>query len=302
MKITVLYKGRSPEKEVSEKSGLAIAKALENLGHTVFLLDPAEFSYFGLIAKIKEQKSDLVFLALHGGEGENGQLQALLELEKIPFTGSNSKSCAVAMDKFLCERLVSSYGVPIAMGKLFFSVEECQSFEFLPAVVKPNDAGSSVGISMVNHAKDLPNALQEALACSSSAICQELIAGRELTVSILGEDALPTIEIKPKSGFFDYENKYTKGCTEYIVPAELDAEQAQEVQRLALLVHKIVGAQGYSRVDFIYDGKKFYFLEINTLPGMTATSLVPMAAKAVGLSFEQLVEKIVQLALQKEAR
>jgi len=299
LKIAVLYKGRSPERDVSHKSGEAIAKALQSLNHSVVLLDPADFSYVELIKKIREFEADLVFCGLHGGEGENGQLQALLELEKIPFTGSGSKACAVAMDKFLCEKLVSAYDIFIPKGRLLFSASACKKLEFLPAVVKPNDAGSSVGISMVEDSQDLSAAIQEAFACSDSVIFQEFIAGQELTVPILGDTPLPVIEIEPQNGFFDYENKYTKGCTEYIVPARLDEAQKKEVQRLALLAHRAVGASVYSRVDFRYDGTKFYFLEINTLPGMTATSLVPMAAKALGMSFVDLVEKIVKLSLSK---
>ena len=152
---------------------------------------------------------------------------------------------------------------------------------------------------MVEDSQDLSAAIQEAFACSDSVIFQEFIAGQELTVPILGDTPLPVIEIEPQNGFFDYENKYTKGCTEYIVPARLDEAQKKEVQRLALLAHRAVGASVYSRVDFRYDGTKFYFLEINTLPGMTATSLVPMAAKALGMSFVDLVEKIVKLSLSK---
>ncbi len=300
MKIVVLYQGRSSEREVSCKSGKAIAKALENLQHAVLLLDPAEFSYFELLKKIKEFEAELVFLGLHGGEGEDGKLQALLELEKIAFTGSNFKASAFAMDKYSCEKLLSAYGIPIAKGKLLLSTSSSSEVDFFPVVVKPNDAGSSVGISMVKNSENLLPALQEAFACSSAVICQEFIPGRELTVPILGDAPLPVIEIKPKNGFFNYENKYTKGNTEYIVPAKLSEEQAEEVQRLAILAHQAVGADVYSRVDFRYDGKKFYFLEINTLPGMTATSLVPMSAEAAGMSFEQLVEKIAKLSLQKQ--
>ncbi len=299
MKIVVLYKGRSSEREVSHKSGEAIGKALENLGHTIILLDPAKFPYFQMVSKIKEFGAELVFLGLHGGEGENGQMQALLELEQIPFTGSGFKSSAMAMDKYSCEKLVSAYSVPIARGKLLHCIADSQAVDFLPAVVKPNDAGSSVGISMVETQHALLPALQGAFACSSAVICQEFISGRELTVPILDEKPLPVIEIKPKNGFFDYQNKYTKGCTQYIVPAKLSQEQTKEVQSLAVLAHKAVGAEVYSRVDFRYDGKNFYFLEINTLPGMTSTSLVPMSAKAVGMSFEQLVEKIVEISLKK---
>ncbi len=302
MKIAVLYKGRSPEKDVSCKSGKAIAKALESLHHNPVLLDPADFSYQELIKKIKSFGAELVFCGLHGGEGENGQLQALLELEQIPFTGSGSKACAVAMDKFLCERLVSAYNIPIAQGKLLSSASDCQALDFLPAVVKPNDAGSSVGITMVEDSQELLPAVQAAFACSSTVICQEFIKGRELTVPILGQQPLPVIEIEPERGFFDYQNKYTKGCTKYTVPAKLNQEQTSQIQHLALLAHQAVGAQVYSRVDFRYDGKRFYFLEVNTLPGMTATSLVPMAAKAIGMSFDELVDKILRLSQAKESK
>ncbi len=298
MKIVVLYKGRSPEREVSCKSGRAVEKALQALGHNTVLIDPSEYSYFELISEIKKINCDLVFNALHGGEGENGLLQGLLELEKIPYTGSDSKSCAVAMDKFLCERLVGYYGVPIIEGKLFQSEDEAWEGEF-PVVVKPNDAGSSVGISVVESENELLPAIKTAFQYSSSIICQEYIEGRELTVPILDGNPLPVIEIKPKNGFFDFQNKYTKGLTEYITPAEITKQETLEIQRLAVLAHNAIGAKVYSRVDFRYDGEKFYFMEINTLPGMTDTSLVPMSAKSIEISFESLIDKIVNLSLQK---
>ncbi len=299
MKIAILYKGRSSEREVSYKSGKAINTALQALNHETSLIDPSEYSYFELINEIKKFNADLVFNALHGGEGENGLLQGLLELEKIPYTGSDSKACAVAMDKYLCERLVGYYGVPIIEGKIFHSESENWEGKY-PIVVKPNDAGSSVGITVVESENQFLPALKTAFQYSSSVICQEFIKGRELTVPILDDEPLPVIEIKPKYGFFDFENKYTKGSTDYIIPAEITKEETEEIQRLAVLVYKAVGAEVYSRIDFRYDGEKFYFLEINTLPGMTDTSLVPMSANAIGMSFESLVDKIVTLSLDKK--
>jgi len=297
MKIAILYKGRSPEAKVSRESGLGINNALIKLGHQTILLDPKECSYHTLIKRIKSFQTELVFIALHGGEGEDGRLQGLLELEKIPFTGSSQKASAIAMDKHLSEILAKSLLVPIAKGTLLKRGQNSPEKNITyPMVIKPNDGGSSMGISIIEAPKALNKALKLAFEYSKTALCQEFIPGKELTVTILGGKSLPVVEIKPKFGFYDYENKYTSGASEYIVPAKLTLAQTKLIQLYALKIHSLFDCGAYSRVDFRFDGKKFYFLEVNTLPGMTPLSLVPMAAKSQGMSFAQLIDAIVKLS------
>lgn len=307
--ICVLKGGNSSEREVSLKSGSAITAELLGLGYQVFELDPADHPDLdGLLSAMKTQNADLVFMGLHGGLGENGKLQAALELAGIPFTGSGFEACSMTMDKYVSKLIASAEGVPTPACILmredlitdYNTDDDLLGFIGglgMPVVVKPNDGGSSVGISIVERIQDLKPAVALAFRESGQVLLEQFINGRELTVTVLDGKALPVVEIKPLQGWYDYQNKYTKGNTEYIAPADLEPAVAHLVQLYATRLWKAFGLKGYARVDFRYDGDKAWFLEVNTLPGMTSLSLTPMAAKAAGISFAGLLEKIIQLSV-----
>lgn len=304
-RIVVLLGGISPEREVSLDSGKAVAAALQELGYQLETLDPADYPLLPeLISTIRESGADMVFNALHGGIGENGVLQAALELAGIPFTGSGSKASMLAMDKYVSKLLVREEGIPVPQCILmrydlladYQDPSDYQAFVDklgLPVVVKPVDAGSSVGISLVHEINQLKPAVEEAFSFCKTVMLEEYIPGKELTVTVLDGKALPVVEIKPLKGWYDYHNKYTKGSTEYIAPAELSGDLSELLQLYAERVWRVLDCAGYARIDFRYDGKSAYFLEANTLPGMTALSLSPKAAKAAGLSFGQFVNSII---------
>jgi len=338
MKVLLLAGGDSSEREVSLNSGAAIFNSLKKLGHDVYAIDPSsgrsllsaegkfitgkmsvnveagsvpQIGAMALAKSIAGQELrdfEVVFLALHGGKGENGSIQNLLELAQIPFTGSDMKASAIAMDKATTKRLLESAKIltpkwaiyKITTGVIPIDVIKDVKKKFkLPFIVKPNDGGSTIGLTKVTKAQDIQKAFETALKESNETLVEDYIKGRELTVPVIDGQALPVIEIIPKSGLYDYEAKYTKGKTEYIVPAKIPAKKGKELQKAVFKVFEIVGASGLARVDFIMTKSgKSYCLEINTLPGMTDLSLSPMAAKANGISFDQLVERIVDSAVQ----
>lgn len=255
---------------------------------------------------------DFVFLGVHGKFGEDGKIQTLLELRGINYTGSGIFSSALAMDKDISKTVLNSIGIATPDwikihrdGKL--EVENINK-EILktigyPCVIKPNDEGSTVGLSIVQPDVEdvqLNKSIEHAFDYSEKVLAEQFIEGRELTVPVIGEETYPVIEIRPKDGFYDYEHKYTKGLTDYFCPAELPPEIEKQVRENALRAHKALGCEVYSRVDFILDDKQnLYCLEVNTLPGMTETSLVPKSAVAKGINFNQLIEKLIELSLQK---
>lgn len=334
MTIAVLLGGTSPERHVSMASGKGIAEALASAGHSVTLYDialgdrarisfeqlhlPSEtapdheelakLSNAAIITAIDSLPADLdiAFLALHGAPGEDGTIQSLLELKGIPYTGSGVLASAIAIDKAMTKRLLEAAEVPTPRwfqlgrgvateGELLDRADRITSY---PIVVKPNDGGSTVGMSILDNADGLAEAYRLAGEYSARVLFEEFIPGRELTVTILGDESLPIVEIRPNSGFYDYSSKYTAGRTEYICPAELPRDIEEEVRELARRAHVALGCRGYSRVDFRLSPENVpYCLEVNTLPGMTATSLVPKAAAAAGLSYPALCERIIALAL-----
>ncbi|MCB0831987.1 MAG: D-alanine--D-alanine ligase [Bacteroidetes bacterium] len=331
MHVAVLYGGTSSERNVSLASGTAIGQALQKLGHQVTFVDAADgkdsrvsFSGVGetppgpdelqkppadsqpisdLISTLTSRHVQIVFNALHGGAGEDGRLQAVLDLAGLKYTGSGVLASSVAMNKVAAKRIFLSVGVPTAEYLFFKSGVDVNSVrnqvkEFgIPFVVKPNEEGSTVGLSIVHDMKDFDSAWSTAVKYGDLLI-ERYIDGRELTVAILGEEALPVIEIIPEGGFYDYHHKYTKGMTQYVCPAELDSDVAQEAQTHALRAFHALACKGYARVDFrLSPHGNLYCLEVNTLPGMTETSLVPKAAKAAGMEFEQLVDRIIELSL-----
>lgn len=338
MKIIVLAGGLSPERDVSLASGSLIANALLQNGHEVALMDAylggeAEyvtqesgkiFSYQvpevepdltalreqggngdALIGKgVLEscQKADLCFVALHGGIGEDGRLQALFDLYGICYTGSGYAGCMLAMDKHVTKQLLRQADIMTAdWVMLDEDGEGLQEAGFgLPCVVKPCGCGSSVGVSLVHTPDQMQAALQAAKQYEETVMVEKLITGREFSVGILEGEALPVIEIIPKSGFYDYKNKYQSGLTEEICPAALTEEERELLQSEALRVHEVLQLGDYSRVDFILDASgEAYCLEANTLPGMTPTSLLPQEAAAVGISYDVLCERIAYAALSR---
>lgn len=248
--------------------------------------------------------ADLVVIGLHGQCGEDGKVQAAFDLLGIPYTGAGFLSSAVAMDKDLTKRIVTSVGVRTPVWKTYdmqsVTAEEILKDLALPLVIKPGDSGSSIGVAIVHTEEELRAALEEARKESRLLVVEEYIPGREIQVGILDGKALPSIEIRPKGGFYDYKNKYQAGVAEEITPAPIAPEREEEVEQIALQVYRVLRLQAYSRADFILDEEgKFWFLEINTLPGMTPTSLVPQEAAVVGYSYEDLCAEIVRASLRK---
>lgn len=308
-KIVVLRGGSSNEREISLISGAEIVKSLSTLGYEVTEIDPAAYPVVeDLLRAIKREQADLVFNALHGGSGENGKLAAALELAGLAFTGSPYKSSCLAMDKYVAKLIVAAEGIPcpkhiLLRANLLEDYNDPQDYEALgeklglPLIVKPNNAGSSVGISIVHALGDLKAAVAAAFEHCEAVLLEEYIRGRELTVSILADRALPVVEIRPQTGWYDYKNKYTPGQTQYLAPAPIEESTAQLTQLYALRAFQALSCSVYGRVDFRLRGDTPYFLEVNTLPGMTPLSLTPMAAKAVGLSFADLLQNIIKSSL-----
>ena len=303
-KIAVLMGGPSTEREVSLNTGTAIVEALKSKGYdTVGVdLDPR-----CLLDQLKAVGADVVFNAIHGLYGEDGAVQGALDMAGIPYTGSGVTASAIAMDKAICKQLFSAAQIPTPAFKLYAAnqsredvIEDiCRQFR-LPVVTKAATQGSSIGVYIVNTREELPGAVAEAFTYSRQIVVEEYIRGRELTVAVIGGDqasSMPIIEIAPYSGRYDYKSKYTKGATEYIVPAKIDGTLTAEIQKTAVEVFNLIGCRGVARVDIMLGAdNKYYVLEINTIPGMTGTSLVPKAAAAEGISFPDLCEQILMLA------
>ena len=326
-KVALLLGGTSPEREVSKSSGLSIYKALKTLGYETKLIDPAyglkqpkkEEYYFGSkdyaeisngnYVKAMNSKLfdgiDIAFLALHGKWGEDGTIQSLLEFRGIKYTGSNVVSSAISMDKIMSKILFQHYDINTPRWVAVLKADKAgdinkkikDSFGY-PCVVKPNDQGSTVGLAICKNENELPDALRLARKYSNKVLVEEYIEGHEVTVAVLDNKALPVLEIKPKHGIYDYECKYTFGMSEYIVPADLPAWVHSELQMQSVKAFNALGCSVYGRMDFrLSNDFKTYCLEANTLPGMTSTSLVPKMAKAVGISFEKLIDRIIKLSL-----
>jgi D-alanine-D-alanine ligase len=325
--IAVFVGGTSPEREVSKSSGKAIYKAIKELGYKCTLIDPA----YGIDQPDEEKKFfsdddysdikneniiktihsnllddiDLVFIALHGKWGEDGIIQSLLELRGIKYTGSGVFSSTISMDKALSKIIFKENNVNNAES--FTITNQYKIDEFLkkinteygyPCVIKPNDQGSTVGLTIVSEEDGLKSSIDFALQFSDIVLVEKYIAGREMTVAILDDEALPVLEIIPKSGFYDYKSKYTSGMSEYIIPADIPEDLFKELQEQALIAFKSLRCKVYGRVDFrLSEDNIPYCLEINTLPGMTATSLVPKMANAVGISFNDLIERIIRISI-----
>lgn len=315
MKIMVLMGGNTPEREVSLKTGAGVARALEKLGHQVTGLDTKDGGT-DFYARAIPPDTDLVFIALHGGDGENGTLQAFLELAKIPFTGSGVLSSAVAMDKAMSKRIFSQESIPTPAWGEWWAPEDTgvkwrpgltegdlKHLGGYPLIVKPNDQGSTVGVTRVDGPGDIAAAAEEARKYGRLILVERFIEGREMTVTVLNGRALPVVEIIPEGGFYDYEHKYTSGASRYECPASLPPATSERLLALGLKAYRALRCEGVARVDFrLATDMTPYCLEVNTVPGMTETSLVPKAAAAAGLSYEDLVRDIVDAANARRAR
>ncbi len=296
LNITVMLGGSSAEREVSLRTGAAVATALRSLGHEVHELDPQAGGW-----KLPA-KTDVVFLALHGTYGEDGTVQGELDRLGVPYTGCDAESSRIAFDKVLTKQSCMEASVPTARFVALNSVDAPFPKDFAPPlVVKPVRQGSSVGLQFVERREDWAGALTESLKFDTEVVVEERILGRETTVGILDDQPLPVVEVRPKAGAYDYRNKYTAGKTDYFCPAEFDAVTTRRIQDAALGAFKAIGGRDYSRVDVMVrpDGSPVV-LEVNTLPGMTETSLLPKAAAAAGLNYAELCQRMVELALRRK--
>lgn len=308
-KIGVLMGGRSPEREISLRTGEAVYNAIRTLGHPAVKIDAG----FDVVERIKEEGIELAFLALHGKYGEDGTIQGLLEMVGIPYTGSGILASSLAMDKIATKKMLSFAGLPTPLFMTLeknvvktlgvqAAAEKINSEMGLPLVVKAPTQGSTIGITFVHKKEDLISALELAYRYDHTALVEQFIEGRELTASVLGNEnpvALPLIEIVSTTGVYDYEAKYTAGLSEHIIPPRISQEQQDVIRDLAVRTFKTLGCRGLARVDFMLDhqGNPF-ILEVNTIPGMTATSLFPDAARAAGIEFPELIDRIIKLALE----
>lgn len=327
--VALLLGGTSKEKEVSKATAKSVLAALRTLGYNVKVINPAyglnqpkdetkffeenEYTsisnrnYIEAINSTMFDDVDVAFIALHGKWGEDGTLQSLLELRGIKYTGSKILASSLSMDKCMSKIMFQHYDVNtpkwfvVNKNEQDFNLikEKIKKFFGYPCVVKPNDQGSTIGLSICRGDVEVQQSIEEALQYSNKAVIEEYIHGREITVGIIGQQPLPVLEIKPKSGFYDYTSKYTSGMTEYEVPADIPTKVAEHLQHQALLAFNSLGCESYARIDFrLTKDFRSYCLEVNTLPGMTSTSLLPKMAKAAGISFEELIEKIINYALK----
>ncbi|BGI51228.1 MAG: D-alanine--D-alanine ligase [Arsenophonus endosymbiont of Ceratovacuna japonica] len=301
-KVAVLLGGNSSEREISLQSGQAIVNSLRKDGINS---DPIDVKNFSII-KLKEIGYNKVFIALHGRGGEDGVLQRVLEFLKLPYTGSGVLASSLSMDKLRTKKLWANIGLSIVPyitlnNKQLAMMSDTMLFKYIyhlymPLIIKPNLEGSSIGISKVTNFNQLRIALKLAFHYDKNVLIEKWINGSEYTVAIVGDQILPSIRIKHMSTFYDYNAKYTSNNTKYFCPSGLELKEEKKLNKLALSAYKSVGCNGFGRVDIIRDNNGiFYLLEINTAPGMTNHSLVPIAAKQAGISFSQLVKKILEL-------
>ena len=296
--ITVLLGGPSAEREVSLRSGAEVAKALRSLGHSVHEVDPQDPNW-----KLPKG-TQLVFLALHGTYGEDGTVQLRLEELGVPYTGCDPQASRVGFDKFLTKQRCVAAGVPTARFMLVDSPAASWPMGWNPPIVlKPVRQGSSLGLQFVERVADWSQALAEVLRYDSQVLMEEKICGREATVGLLGDQPLPIVEVRPKSGIYDYQNKYTAGTTEYFCPAPFDGPTSAGIQAAALSAFNAIGGRDYARVDvMVRPNGEPVVLEVNTLPGMTELSLLPKAAAAAGIGYVDLCQRMVDLALRRDRR
>ncbi len=291
--IGVLFGGLSAEREISLKTGRAALQALQQLGYRAVAIDVNQ----NLPQQLEQAGIEIAFIALHGRFGEDGRVQGLLEMLQIPYTGSGVLASSIAIDKVVTKQMLIYHDIPtpkfdfMRVGdSVDVLLERCSS---LPLVVKPSREGSTIGITIARSGEALRSGVELAANLDGTVLVEEFIEGSELTVSVLNGKALPVIKIVPKSGFYDYQAKYNSADTEYLLPAPIDENIYQLVQQAAVKACRVLGCRGAARVDFMLREDGFYCIEVNTIPGMTATSLLPKAAQAAGVDFPQLVEMIL---------
>jgi D-alanine-D-alanine ligase len=293
-KVAVLFGGTSAEREVSLKSGSRVLDALCSQGIDAHAFDPAEQPLTAL------KEFDRAFVALHGRHGEDGTIQGALEVLHLPYTGSGVMASALGMDKFRTKLLWQAAGLPVPEYELLTADSDFAAVEArlgLPLFVKPAHEGSSIGITKVKAPGELAAAYRAAACHDPLVIAERAILGGEYTVGVVGDETLPIIKIEPATEWYDYEAKYNRDDTRYLCPCGLDAAQEAEIRRQALAAFQVIGARGWGRVDFLMDTDgRHYFLEINTAPGMTDHSLVPMAARVAGMDYPALVRRVLELA------
>ncbi|MFH1540487.1 MAG: D-alanine--D-alanine ligase [Elusimicrobiota bacterium] len=319
-KIGIIYGGKSSEREISLKTGSAIADALKKEKYKIVPIDSGKKDF---VKKLLSEKIDFAFIALHGRFGEDGTMQCLLEILEIPYSGSGVLASALAINKILSKVIFESKNIPtpkwqvvVSAPRSLFLRQLQQVYSIIsrfPVIVKPSKQGSAIGITIVRKKSQLKKAIENALKydCEShlmgveggQVIIEEYIAGKEITVPILGDRVLSPIEIIPKNEFYDFHSKYADGGSKHLIPPRLSQKTINKAKQLGLLSHKCLGCSVMSRVDMIVDKKnKIYVLEVNTIPGMTATSLFPESAKYDGYTFAELIKKIIELSLNQYSK
>lgn len=302
LKVAVVMGGPSAERDVSIQSGTGVMRALATLGH-----DGKSLDFDGrFVEALREISPDVVFNALHGPGGEDGTIQGILEWLRVPYTGSGVAACALAMDKHLTKKLLAAEGLPTPAWDVFDltggTLPLLPGSLNLPLVVKPRASGSSAGVALVRTHEAWSKTIIEAAEHTGDVLAEEFVPGREFSCGVLGEGALPVVEILPADEFYTYDAKYKPGGSRHLIPAPIDHDLTSRLQTLALSVHRLVGLRDYSRTDFIVTkGGRPTILEVNALPGMTPTSLLPDEAQHAGISYEALVERLLHYALARGA-
>jgi D-alanine-D-alanine ligase len=305
-RIGVVMGGCSSEREISLKSGKGVFAALTNAGCDAVAIDIQTTDEAEILKQLKDERIDIVFLILHGKFGEDGTIQAIFDKAGIPYTGSGPEASRLAMDKASTQTLLQKNGILVPPFFVLNKAEQAKADEFLreiggcPVVVKPSGEGSSIGITIVHRPEDFTAAVEKAFEYGQKVLVERYIAGRELTSGILGGEALALIEIKPTHEFFDFTAKYQKGLSDYIVPAQIEENQARQIRETSQKVFALTGCRDMARSDFILDAAgKVYFLEINTIPGFTEMSLLPKAARQQGISFDDLCVRLIGFAASR---
>ena len=301
IKVGVVRGGLSAERRISLCSGRAVTRALRRVGIPVFPIDPADRKTFSR----KIRKADILFIALHGKGGEDGVLQKVLERGRVLYTGSPSSACVKSFDKEISKRHFERLGIPTPAYVILDAKNWRRAAAAFPTpyFVKPLDGGSSQGVFLVEDFRKSAEKLRRSLLRHKRLLIEERIVGRELTAGLLGDLKLPVVEVKPSRPFYDYKAKYTKGMTVYEVPARIPAKIAQKIQGIAYRVYRGLGLKGFSRVDVMLDRKnRPYVLEVNSIPGLTEFSLLPKAARAVGISFEELCLRVLAEAFERKGK
>ncbi len=306
LRVAVIMGGRSAEREVSLHTGAQVASALEQAGYDVVQVDSGEG---GFVHALEQAAPDVAFICLHGRYGEDGTMQGLLEILELPYVGSGVLASALAMDKVMSKHVFAASGVPtpayleIRRGDPL-DVDGVVGALGPKTVVKPASEGSAIGVTIAHTPEELPAAVEEAFAHDDIILIEQFEEGVEVTVGVLGNESpepLPTLEIVPEHEFYDYESKYVPGMSRHVIPARVSEEKREECMRLAVAAHEALGCKGMSRTDMIVtDDGKVWVLEVNTIPGMTKTSLLPEAAAAAGIDFPRLCRMLVEMALEEE--